>query len=57
MHGNTMQGWGHCLSHDPKPDLDMNPNRFSYDISNSNIYDTGTVKGEWPSMVERGEEQ
>lgn len=46
MYGNTMQGWWHCLAHDLKPDLDMNPNRISHDISRKIIHATGKVKEE-----------
>lgn len=54
MYGNTMQGWWHCLSHDLKPDLDMNHNRISHDISHSIIHATGKVKEGWPSLVGKG---
>lgn len=56
MYGNTMQGWWHCLSHDPKPDLDTNPGSISHDISRSTIHTSGKVKEEWPSVVGKGGE-
>jgi hypothetical protein len=57
MYGNTMHEWRHYVSHDPKPDLDVNPSSISHNISRNNIHARGKVKEEWPSVVGKGGEE